>query len=117
MSKVTVTLKGWIVGYHWHFQKAGEVSWGFSPYYDPKEADTNVVMAFPHSFDVQVPDQVNVVAGLVASLEAAKIKALADYQRSVADINARLSKLLAIEHIPAGEVADSSFGEFEEAQA
>ena len=91
-----VTIKGWMLAHHWDFQQADEVTWSFCTYYSPEDPPASVVMAFPHSLEIEVPDQVNVVAGLVANLEAAKTKALADYQRTVATINDRLSKLQAI---------------------
>jgi hypothetical protein len=47
---------------------------------------------------VEVPDNFNPVPAQVAALEAEKSKALAAYQKTVADINERLSKLLAITH-------------------
>ncbi len=45
---------------------------------------------------VEVPDDFNPVPQQVAALEKEKDDALAAYQKSVADINERLSKLLAI---------------------
>jgi hypothetical protein len=45
---------------------------------------------------VEVPEDFNPVPAQVAALEAEKAKALAKYQQSVAQINERLSKLLAI---------------------
>ena len=45
---------------------------------------------------VEIPDDFNPVPQQVAALEAEKAAALEQYQRSVADINDRLSKLLAI---------------------
>ena len=45
---------------------------------------------------IEVPDDFNPIPAQVAALEKEKAAALAAYQRSVADINERLSKLLAI---------------------
>jgi len=42
------------------------------------------------------PSDLNLTAIEIAALEAEKLKALESYQRTVADINERLSKLLAI---------------------
>ena len=47
-------------------------------------------------FACVIPDDFDPTAKQVAALEAAKQKAMDQYQRTVADINARLSKLLAI---------------------
>ena len=48
-------------------------------------------------FEVEVPDDWNPVPHQVAALEAEKRAALEKYQRDVASINDRLSKLLALE--------------------
>lgn len=45
---------------------------------------------------VEVPDDFNPIPAQVAALEKEKDDALAKYRQSVADINERLSKLLAI---------------------
>lgn len=50
------------------------------------------------SVTVEVPDAFNPVPGQVAALEREKAEALRKYQASVAQINERLSKLLAITH-------------------
>lgn len=50
------------------------------------------------SFAVDVPDNFNPVPAQVAALEEEKRAALAAYQKTVAQINERLSKLLAITH-------------------
>lgn len=48
------------------------------------------------SVTFEVPDDFNPVPAQVAALEREKLAALEAYQRSVAQINERLSKLLAI---------------------
>ena len=48
------------------------------------------------SVEVEVPDDFNPIPSQVAVLEAEKVAALEAYQVSVARINERLSKLLAI---------------------
>lgn len=50
-----------------------------------------------HSTTYELPDDWNPVAAEVAALEAQKKQALEDFQRTVAQINERLSKLQAIE--------------------
>lgn len=50
----------------------------------------------PVEFDYHVPEDFNPVASEVVALEAKKSAALEDYQRTVAQINERLSKLQAI---------------------
>ena len=94
----TVQIKGHLLAYHFDHMDEGTVHWSFSILHDNKNASPSTVMAIPHTFTAEVPDQVDIVAGLVKTLEAAKLKALADYQRTVAEINERLSKLQAIAH-------------------
>lgn len=94
MSK-TITIKGFLIGYHFsHQSDPNEIHWSYSTSYGHK-LDRETVAVIPHSFDVEVPD-INVVAAQVAGLEAEKQQALEAYQRTVADINERLGKLLAI---------------------
>jgi hypothetical protein len=52
--------------------------------------------------EVDIPDNFDPVPKQVAALEKEKLKALAEYTKTVAEINERLSKLLAIEHQPSG---------------
>jgi hypothetical protein len=54
--------------------------------------------------ECEIPDNFDPVPAQVAALEKEKLKALAKYTTTVAEINERLSKLLAIEHQPS-EVA------------
>lgn len=62
-----------------------------------KTDDTDeLVFVSAQSVTVEVPDDFNPIPAQVAALEAQKAVALAAYQRSVAEINERLSKLLAI---------------------
>ena len=50
----------------------------------------------PQEVTIEVPEEFNPVPKQVAALEAEKAKALAAYQRTVAELNERLSKLLAL---------------------
>jgi hypothetical protein len=52
------------------------------------------------TFEVDVPDNFDPAPKQVAALEKEKTKALAEYTKTVAEINERLSKLLAIEYAP-----------------
>ena len=77
------------------------------PYSHPKvwapqawycKVDDNAGRAFVSEqvFMADLPDDFNPVPGQVAALEEEKRKALDLYQRTLADINDKLSKLLAI---------------------
>jgi hypothetical protein len=58
--------------------------------------NTELVYIGQQNVTVEVPDDFNPVPAQVAALEREKLAALEAYQKSVADINERLSKLLAI---------------------
>jgi hypothetical protein len=47
--------------------------------------------------EIDVPDDYDPRAQKIAALEAHKLKVMADYQKTVTEINARISKLQAIE--------------------
>ena len=48
--------------------------------------------------EIEVPDDYDPRAQKIAALEQHKQKVMADYQKTVTEINARISKLQAIEH-------------------
>lgn len=67
--------------------------WGFKP----SDSEERIYVG-PRTITVEVPDDFNPIPQQVAALEREKAEALAKYQASVASINERLSKLLAITH-------------------
>lgn len=92
-----ITIKGHMVGYHFKSMRADEpLYWAFSTASSGALSD-EVLASFPHEFEVDVPDEFNVVAAKVAGIEAEMKRAAEDYQKTVADLRARLSKLQAIE--------------------
>ena len=48
--------------------------------------------------EIEVPDNYDPRAQKIEALQAHKLKVMADYQKTVTEINARISKLQAIEH-------------------
>jgi hypothetical protein len=48
--------------------------------------------------EIEVPENFDPRQSEVAALEARKIKAMADYQKTVTEINDRISKLTALEY-------------------
>jgi predicted DNA binding CopG/RHH family protein len=48
--------------------------------------------------EIEVPDNYDPRAQKIAALQARKQKVMADYQKTVTEINARISELQAIEH-------------------
>lgn len=92
-----VTITGFV-----HLQKK-------TAYEDPNSPPVYVVFSFdatgstmgymmvgPASFEYEIPAEWNPVAAEVSALEKQKAEALAEYQKTVAHINGRLSKLLAL---------------------
>ena len=103
-----ITINGHIIGHHFDFMPDGKISCGFSEYGVDK-ANPDFVHAQKCSFDVEVPDEINMIAAQVAALEAAKVAALDEYHASVSKLNERLSKLQAIgcDSIPVADVIES----------
>ena len=91
-----IVVKGHMVAYHFerHMQP-GTLHWTFTTSHSGK-LDSETVAVIPHEFEFDTPE-INVIAAQVAGLEAGKLAALEEYQRTVAEINERLSKLLALE--------------------
>ena len=58
--------------------------------------DTERIFVGETSIEVETPDDFNPIPTQVACLEKEKTAAVAEYQKKVAEINERLSKLLAI---------------------
>ena len=52
----------------------------------------------PQEIEIDVPDNYDPRAQQVAALEALKQKVMADYHKSVTEINDRISKLQALEY-------------------
>ena len=93
MKTITSTL--YLTAFRFAFTPPGEVSWVMSQSkYAPGEHQS--LGCWPHRVTLPLPEDFNPVSAEVASLEAQKLTALADYQRTVAEINTRLSKLQAI---------------------
>ena len=90
-----IIIKGHLLGYHFKNMDPDEpLYWAFSTSHNVK-LDEQMIAAIPHEITAEVPE-INVVAAQVAGLEAAKLKALDDYHRTVRELNERLSKLQAI---------------------
>jgi len=101
MSTITVT--GWVcMTFGYPRDKEGHNIYSAPQTWRPElwscqvpDTDERVFVG-TQEFDCVIPDNFDPTAKQVAALEAAKQKAMDQYQRTVADINARLSKLLAI---------------------
>lgn len=65
--------------------------------FDPREVGSDYVVIRPHSFEVEVPDDFDPRPAQVAALREKREKAAATFSAYVAEIDASISKLLAIE--------------------
>ena len=93
MKTITTTL--YLTAFRFDSTPPGEVSWVMSQSkYKPGEHHS--LGCWRHDVTLPLPEDFNPVSAEVLSLEAQKLTVLADYQRTVAEINTRLSKLQAI---------------------
>ena len=90
----THTIDGFITWRHAAWMSRPEV--GFLTY-DPRAMDGDYVVIRPHSFEVEVPDDFDPRPAQIAALREKREKAAAAFSAYVAEIDASISKLLAIE--------------------
>lgn len=90
----THTIDGFITWRHAAWMDHPEV--GFLTY-DPEEFDLDSVAIRAHSIEVEVPDDFDPRPAQVAALREKREKAAATFSAYVAEIDASISKLLAIE--------------------
>lgn len=95
MSKITI--KGYVVGYHFSHSEPNEVHWSFSVGSTPPTLGRETLFAIPHSFDADVPDDINIVAAQLAGIEREKEAARAEFTARMRELNAQASKLMALE--------------------
>jgi len=88
--KIKVTAHIYFSKYSW--ENNGE----FLLFYAKIEGNENMVYVSTQEVEVEVPENFDPRALQIAALEAQKQKAMADFQKSVDDINERISKLQAI---------------------
>lgn len=89
----TVRIKGYVHASK-SYKRAGDYE--FAIYSCKTSGDALGLFVGEVDIDYVVPADWNPVAAEVSVLEAQKAQALADYQATVAQINERLSKLLAL---------------------
>jgi hypothetical protein len=78
----------------WPWDKKGQ----FEIWFGKMDDDENRTYVGEQEVEVDVPDNYDPRAQQIAALEKQKQKVMADYQKSVTEINDRISKLQAIEH-------------------
>jgi len=83
---------------HIHFQKhSWETEGKFLVFYIQLDDTQDRTYVGEQEIEIDIPDDYDPRAQQVAALEKQKQKVMADYQKSVMDINHRISKLLALE--------------------
>jgi len=90
--KVKVTVYIFYTEYPW--EKKGE----YLVMYAKIDDDEYRTFVCEQEIEIEVPDNYDPRAQKIAALEAQKLKIMAEYQKTVTEINARISKLQAIEH-------------------
>jgi hypothetical protein len=84
---------------HVHYQKhSWETEGKFIVFYVQLDDTEDRTYVGPQEIEIEVPDSYDPRAQQVAALETLKKKVMADYQKSVTEINDRISKLMAIEY-------------------
>jgi GH35 family endo-1,4-beta-xylanase len=84
---------------HIHFQKWDFEEQGQYLIYSHKFDDTNYrVHVCECEVEVEVPDEFDPRTQQIAALEQQKQKAMAEYQKTLTDINEKISRLQAITH-------------------
>lgn len=92
-----IKIKGHLLGYHFaHMADDEPLYWSFATSHTGTLSES-LLIAIPHEIEAEVPDEFSVLAAKVAGIESAMKTAAEDYQKTVADLRARLSKLQAIE--------------------
>ena len=82
-----------------HFQKFEWDKEGTYQVYSFKaKDDSERTFVCEQKIEIEVPDNYDPTAQQIAALEAKKVQAMSDYNKTVMDINTRISKLQALEY-------------------
>ena len=84
----------------YHSQYLWETTAKFSVYSLKIDDTEHMTYVGQQEIEIEVPDGYDPRAQKIAALEAQKKKVMADYQKTVDQINERISKLQAIEYTP-----------------
>ena len=95
--KVKVTAHIYYNQYSW--QETGE----FQLFYAKVDDTETMTYVGEQEFEIEVPDNYDPRAQKVAALEKYKQKVMADYHKTVTEINDRISKLQALEYTDAAQ--------------
>jgi len=84
--------------YIFHSQYSWEQKAEYLVFYAKIDDNENRTFVCEQEIEIEVPDNYDPRAQKIEALQAHKLKVMADYQKTVTEINARISKLQAIEH-------------------
>ena len=84
--------------YIFHSQYSWENKAEYLVFYAKIEDNEYRTFVCEQEIEIEVPDNYDPRAQKIEALQAQKLKIMADYQKTVTEINARISKLQAIEH-------------------
>lgn len=107
-----IVLKGWVYAQQYSWDKPDE--WKYSFFSGQKidacasENGTGYLPVMPYEVELDGPADWNPIQHMVAGLEAERAEVIADYQKSVASINERLGKLLALTNGAAPPAPDAA---------
>jgi hypothetical protein len=90
--KIKTTINIFYTQYAWEQKGTYEVL-----SFKPDDSDHRTYIS-SQEIEIDVPDNYDPRAKQIEVLQAQKLKIMADYQKTVTEINARISKLQAIEH-------------------
>jgi hemolysin activation/secretion protein len=90
--KIKTTIHIFYSQYSW--EDKGE----YLVFYAKVDDNENRTYVGEQEIEIEVPDNYDPRAKKIEALQAQKLKIMADYQKTVTEINARISKLQAIEH-------------------
>ena len=90
--KIQITIYVYFQKYDWEKEGTYQV---FSHKYSD---DENRTFVYKQEIELEVPDNYDPTAQQIAALEAQKAKAMSDFNKTVMDINTRISKLTALEY-------------------
>ena len=78
----------------WHWEKEGQ----YQIFSCKLEDEDHRTYVGEQEVEIEVPDNYDPRAQQILALEKQKLKAMADFQKTVDDINERISKLQALEY-------------------
>ena len=84
--------------YIFHSQYSWEQKGEYLVFYAKIDDNEHRTFVCEQEIEIEVPDNYDPRAQKIEALQAHKLKIMADYQKTVTEINARISKLQAIEH-------------------